>query len=95
MFFNFALIFGLLDGEWDHAKMVMIVAIGLSYFEDSPEEYEPTKRELICFIENVYSSILIGPPLPFLICPSFSEWRWTREHNLGMSHYSAFHTESA
>lgn len=49
MFFNFALIFGLLDGEWDHAKMVMIVAIGLSYFEDSPEEYEPTKRELICF----------------------------------------------
>lgn len=95
MFFNFALIFGLLDGECDHAKMVMIVAIGLSYFEDSPEEYEPTKRELICFTENVYSSILIGPPLPFLICPSFSEWRWTREHNLGMSHYSAFHTESA
>lgn len=43
----------LLDGECDHAKIVVVVAIGLSYFKDSPEEYEPTKRELICFTENV------------------------------------------
>lgn len=58
----------LLDEECDHdAEMVMIVAIGLSYFKDSSENYEPTKRELMCFTENIYFSILIGPPLTFLI----------------------------
>lgn len=57
----------LLDGECDHAKMVMIVATELPYFKELPEEYESTKRELICFIENEYSSILISPPLTFLI----------------------------
>lgn len=86
----------LLDGECHYAKMVMIVVIEVPYFKESPEEYEFTKRELICFIENEYSSILISPPLTFLImCPSFSEWRWHREHNLGMSHYNTFQTESA
>lgn len=57
----------LLDGECDHAEMVMIVAMGLSYLKDSSEEYEPTKSELICFTENVYFLILIRPSLTFLI----------------------------
>lgn len=73
MFFNFVLIFGLWDGECHLAKMVMVVAIGLSNFKDSPEEYETIKRESICLTENLCSSILISPALAFLMCPSFPE----------------------
>lgn len=62
------------DGEYHPAKMVMVVAMGLSYLKDSPE-YEIIKRESICLRGNIYSSVRLSPALAFLMFPSFLEWK--------------------
>jgi len=82
MFFYFVLIFGLWDGECHFAKMVMIAAIGLSNFKDSPEKYQTVKRESVCLTENIYFSILMSLALAYLMSPSFPECKQNRDHNL-------------